>query len=394
MNESHSSRGPSRRETLRWCLAGACAPAAPLSPAARDAGAHDDGDALDEALARIHDALPRAKQGLSTHAPMVAEALCSLGRADRAVAWVEAYDAPWIDVPQPAKRIERERWREALGPDTGAVDWERQVSRWGDWTVLFTEELAEARWQDVLDRWTARLAPGLSGAATHGLIRTAHAARGLGRKETPERRAELAQGLAYWASAYEELPARAHSERAPDLEAALARVPTYWKEKGHAPGGHNIVEGLRHVPELPTFADARDLVAVPDDVGAALSALTAAFARVYLRNGTHNNTIAFVHGITAPCALRRLAPHVSPATARAAFPYAWQAAAAIYAAYARPENEAPPLEPTLAPDELAARAVENGADHAIKLTEVLLSEHALAPDPAYLAAAEDVVARL
>jgi hypothetical protein len=38
--------------------------------------------------------------------------------------------------------------------------------------------------------------------------------------------------------------------------------------------------------------------------------------------------------------------------------------------------------------------VENGDEHAIKFTEALLAEHALRPDPAYLAAAEDAVERL
>ena len=146
--------------------------------------------------------------------------------------------------------------------------------------------------------------------------------------------------------------------------------------------------------EIEGFADARDLVGPPDDVGAELSKLTAFFARAYLRHGTRHDAIAFVHSVTGPCALRRIAPHVKPETARAAFPYAWQAAAAIYCAYGRPEDEPRQIEPKLAPAELAARAVENGDDHAIKLTEVLLAEHALVPDAAYLAAAEDAVARL
>ena len=51
-----------------------------------------------------------------------------------------------------------------------------------------------------------RLAPGLMAAATHGWLRTAHAVRGLGRRQTPERLAELARGLAYWAARYQEVP--------------------------------------------------------------------------------------------------------------------------------------------------------------------------------------------
>ncbi len=100
-------------------------------------------------------------------------------------------------------------------------------------------------------------------------------------------------------------------------------------------------------------------------------------------------------GDTAPCALRKLAPHLAPETARAALPHAWQAAAAIYCIYAR--RDAKPFgvpEPRLSRTELIARAVENGADHAIKFTEALLAENDVGPDPVFLAAAEDAVARL
>ena len=106
-------------------------------------------------------------------------------------------------------------------------------------------------------------------------------------------------------------------------------------------------------------------------------------------------TIAFVHAVTGPAALRKIAPHVRPETARAALPYAWQAAAGIYAAYARRDNpRRDPRESRLTPPELAERALANGDEHAIKFTEALLAEHALRPDPAYLAAAEDAVERL
>ena len=48
-------------------------------------------------------------------------------------------------------------------------------------------------------------------------------------------------------------------------------------------------------------------------------------------------------------------------------------------------------QPTLSRDELIARAIDRGDEHVIKLTETLLSEHALDPRPVYLAAAEAAV---
>jgi hypothetical protein len=372
---------------------GPAVPPPATAPTMTPATAIDD-TALDEVLEMLHAQEPRSKQGLSTHAPMVAEALCALGFPHRAKPWVEGYAAPVRVVPSPGRRIERDRWREVLGTASDAPTWEAQLARWGDWKQLFLEELRDARWQDVLDLWVGRLAPALASAATHGVIRTAHAVRALARRDTAVRRAELARGLAYWAAAYEELPVRAAaSPRAADFEAALAHVPLCSDRSGGAPRG-SIVAGLRDAARLPGFADARDLVAVPADLGAGLSALTATFARAFLRHGTGDGALAFVHAITAPCALRRIAPHVSPATARRAFPYAWQASAALYAGYARRGSPVPPAEPKLPAAELPGRAVEHGADHAIKLVEALLSEHALRPDPAYLAAAEVAVARL
>jgi hypothetical protein len=368
-------------------------PAGPARPRPPGPGAPIDDGALDEVLEMLHAAEPKAKQGLSTHAPMVAEALCVLGHSDRAKRWVEAYRAPVLELPAPGRAIARERWRDALGPNRGAATWEAALARWGDWRQLFVGELRDAPWRDVLDLWVARLAPGISAAATHGVIRTAHAARGLARRETAPRRAELARGLAYWAAAYEELPARAPSRRLASFDAALAQLPRYRDRHGAAPGG-NIVSGLRAVATLDGVAEARDAVVMPGDLEVALSDLSSTFARVYLQQAAGGHAIAFVHAITGPCALRRIAPHVTPATAGAALPYAWQAAAAIHAAYARREVAARRSAPEVVPGELIGRAIDNGDDHAIKLTEVLVAEHALRPDPAYLAAADDAIARL
>ena len=59
-------------------------------------------------------------------------------------------------------------------------------------------------WRDVLARWWPRLLPGVAAAATHGIIRTAHAARSLAAAEDGAspgpRHDELARALGYWAA--------------------------------------------------------------------------------------------------------------------------------------------------------------------------------------------------
>lgn len=362
---------------LGWAAAGA--PQALAAPR--------DSDVLDEALRRLHRREPASINGLSTHAPMAVEALCALGQADRALGWLDRYRGPTVQLPPARARIAATSWRAALGPDAAQASWEQANPRWRDWIALFSDELAGAPWRSVVDTWVGRLAPGMAGAATHGVIRTSHAVRAMLRRDTPERRAELARGLAYWASSYEEVKGRG-----PAVE--LDRLALYHDVTGHPAAGRNIVEQLRHIAELPGFPAAPAPLADGADPAASLSQLTRQFARAYLRHGTRHHTIAFLHAVTGPCALRRMAPCLSPATLRAALPHAWQTAMAIYAIYARRDD--PPVDPAprLSPVELVGRALDSGDEHAIKFTEALLAEHALAPDPAYLAAAEHAVAHL
>jgi hypothetical protein len=366
---------PTRRQVLHAVGAGV---ALACSGSAR--GERSRGDALDEALHRIHRREPDSVNGLSTHAPMVVEALDALGRADRIEAWLDGYRGPTRQLPRATRRIDAARWRDALGPDVGAPSWERANPRYGDWVELFARELGARPWREVLDLWVGRLAPGLAGAATHGVIRTSHAARAMARRDTPERRAELARGLGYWASSYEELAGRGPAV------AALDKVPLYWAATGRRPGG-SITDGLRHVKELDRFP-------ARVEIAGDLSALTARFAQAYLDHGTRHDAIAFVHAVTGPCSLRRLAPCIQPATARAAMPHAWRAAALIYAMYARPGDARREVGPTLSSDGLIARAIDGGDEHAIKFTETLLGEHALDAKPVYLAAAESAIAQL
>jgi hypothetical protein len=357
------------------------------------AGADDQ--ALDEVLRQLQAAEPRSLQGLSTHAPMAAEALCALGFPQEAGPWLKNYRRPARELPRASRPINPNQWQDALGPDANAQTWELANGRWGDWKEFFTAELAERPWPDVLDVWLARLAPGMSGAATHGVIRTAHAVRALARRKTPERLGELARGLAYWASSYEKLPVRKRTR--PQLDtfvAALDEVPLYRTAFGKSPEGRNIVEVLRQVRKVDGFGEVRDGVILPADLSAAFSALTATFTRVYLRYGSKNDTLAFVHAVTGPCALRRLVPHVSAATARVAFPYAWQMAAAVFSAYVHVREKGRFEATKQTAEDLAARAVRNSDEHAIKFTEVMLAEHKLNPDPVYFAAAEDAICRL
>ena len=347
-------------------------------------------DVMEEALEMLEGTGPEWR-GFSNHGPMAAEALVKLGRPEVVLDWVRRYKSRLEPFPAPTARIDPQHWEAALGDE----------KRVADWRAFFEEQCQQKPWREVLALWVPRLAPGLAASATHGLIRTAHATRSLAARETKVRIRELATGLGFWAARYQRLPAATATSAASSPAAsrpkrvpfadALARVETY-RPKRPAPTGL-IVDGLRSLDGFPPFAGVADLADTTGDPSRALSALTACFAGVYLAN-SQEYAVAFVHSVTAPSALRLLLPHLPPEAAGAGLRFAWQAAAALYTTYANPKNRAELPESRPHPEDLVDRAVRSGNEHAIKLTEACLREHALEPNPIYLAAAADASARL
>lgn len=362
-----------------------------------------DEDALDAALARLQASDAHEPGGLSTHAPMAAEALSELGGGGAIAGWIGRFTerARVIELPRPRERIVAAQWRAHVGlAEPAAADWERANARYGDWRLLFTDELRERGWRETLLIWAPRLAPGYCAAAMHGVIRTAHAARALARRESTPRFAELVRGLAYWASAYQELGSndlRAAVVPAlpASLAASLAALPLHREQQGDAPRG-NFVDGLRAAAALPGFPPATPIAELAGNVAHAITRMTAAMARAYLRHGTRARPLAFVHAVTGPAALRKLASVLPAEIVAPLVPFAWQAAEGLYAAYAFPDHEAAPLAiaATGTPATIAANAAAASDVHVIKFTEALLAENAIGADPAYLAAAEDLPLRL
>jgi questin oxidase-like protein len=290
--------------------------------------------------------------------------------------WIERYRPRLLPRGPAGEPVAADRWREALGKRGSFVAWR----------AFFAVELGTARWRQVLDRWAARLAPGFSGAATHGAIRVGHAARALRVGETPARQRELADALASWAASYRELPkASSPLQDALPPRQAIARVPLLPPER-RRPG--NITEALAGLDDFPEFAPTIDLVDLGGEVDALLAQLTELFARVYLAN-VHNvpSAIVFIHGVTSLAALGHIAPHVEDATARSLLRYGWQAGCGLYACFGRIGIARETAAGEEDGDGLIERALANGDEHVIKFTEACLSRHMLAPSPAYPAAA-------
>ena len=151
----------------------------------------DSAGTLDEAYERLHATGPEFDGFLSNHGPMAAEAMVRHGHSDLVGSWLDGYMRRLEEFPSGLGPIGSD-WQEALG----------DLRRVADWTAFFRAKLGQRPWRQVLNAWWPRLLPGVVAAATHGVIRVGHAVRALlADGDDPSHLAELAHGLAYWASA-------------------------------------------------------------------------------------------------------------------------------------------------------------------------------------------------
>jgi hypothetical protein len=338
-------------------------------------------DSLDEALDGLAGYDIALKNGNINHAPMVAEALCAMGRPQAVMPWVARYQERLLPRPPAGDPIPAATWRSALG----------QRDRFADWAEFFGEELRQASWPEVLDRWTERVMPGFCGAATHGVIRVGHAVRSLAATETSWRRRELADALASWAATYRELPCSdREADRPMAPREAIANVPVIPPHRRRSLG--NITASLAMLDDFPEFAPVIGLIDVGGDSETLLAELTEIFARIYLANAHDGlTTIVFIHGVTSLTALGGIIPYISETTARSVVRYGWQSGCALYACFgtsAMAEDIGPCTQNA---ETLIDRAVANGDEHVIKFTEACLRRDALDPSPAYRAAVDHVL---
>ncbi|MFB4272981.1 hypothetical protein [Nonomuraea sp. GTA35] len=344
-------------------------------------------DTLNEALERLDDLGYERGQGeLANHGPMGAEALAVMGHLDEVNGWVDTYRSARLHYDPPAARNpidpdEEASWRSALG------DFERV----GDWERLFRAALDGEPWREVLTRWWPRLMPGLFAGMTHGVIRTAHAVRGLAAVDEPSplQLNELARGLAYWAGRFVPLPGRVPFSGGGDFQDAVAALP-----RGGLEGLESLAEfqdAWGRMNEVPGYDEAL-LRLHAADAQWLLSEMTAGFAGVFLTHHDFRPAPVLLHAVTAPAAVRLVLPLLPAEFHLPSVAELWKMHAALLTTFAVPrtgEEAAVSLarrEETVPFHELSARAAEHGDEHVIKFTEACMREHALRPDPRYPAA--------
>ena len=310
-------------------------------------------EVLDEAYERLHRTGPEFAGWLSNHGPMAVDAMIRLGHPDGVPAWIDRYERRLEEPPGPRWSISEADWREALG----------DASRLGDWLAFFGRLVAAEPWRDILRRWWPRLIPGAVAAASHGLIRTGHAVRALGERDTLVRRAELGQALGYWAARWHPVPEPGGPRGGLPTGAALDSVPALGVYGG-------LRTRLAALDRLDGWPAALRAVAQPTEatrVPAALTELTDAAVTRYLR-WAPANPVMLVHAATAPRAAALVVPELPPDLWPATYTAAWSVSAAIVAMYRSAGD--PPSPPASAADDVVPRAVAHGDEHVLKFTEV------------------------
>ncbi len=340
-------------------------------------------EALDDALTMFATTAPLyGSVGLANHGPMAAEALAQLGRHDAIAGWVARYRKRLEEAPSPARPLTEEDWPAALG----------RAARYPEWLALFEREIADRPVAAVVGEWTPRLLPGAVGAATHGLIRTGHALRALGAADTPPRRLEVANGLAFWASSYQELPGPPLLIGHEGVTDALADLP-YLPED--APRPALISDRVAAVADIADeFEQAVASLGWTGGGVDLLDQLATGGASAYLRNADAGGAIGLLHAVTSPLAGELLLPWLAQEDRDAALGYVWQATAALHVAYDVDRQTPTPGDAPPSAESLVDGAVASGDEHAIKLTEAALRSFGRSGDAVLLLAAADACTRL
>ncbi len=333
----------------------------------------------DSALEVLSEYGPYLTNGFALHAPMVVEALETMGRAEAIGPWLETELPNLTHAPQTALFVNPEKWETYLGYRKAYTAWVR----------FFEEAIWEEGWRPVVGKWVERLQAGYVADATHGIIRVGHITRALERGETPERLNECARALAYWASCFNKpsfvQDGGSGTHLARDMLNSLSLVPDAKRNNGGA-----ITVALESVAHSEGFASKIADIDLSGDQEARALELARMFADLFLMSATTPLTgIVFTHALTSLAAALNLAPIVSQDVRAKLLRRAWETGAAMHVVYStKPEVDRASASEKPSREELIDHAVQHGDDHVIKLTEACLGFHERSVDPMFLQVTE------
>jgi hypothetical protein len=300
---------------------------------------------------------PEYGGGLCNHLPLALTALDQMGATPAQLNDYRRTHVSWL-----------EKLPERAAAPTGAWPF-RKADHAGfvDLQADFRQRIARGGREPVVRATLPELAPGLSAAAFHGLIRTAMGV-------TSKHDGEIAAGLAYWAAHWQRLGVAlgAPSESAPSADPLLLleRVrndPRFAFDPKTAPG--LIDDALLAVGGLSGFSEVIDWL----DERCSIADIARAAGALYGATGD----FTALHTVTATHAVSVLLPYVQEP--RVLLPWLWQGLAAAYIAIGRPAIpatdtiEAWRLTDAPAWPDLLSSALSQDDEHTVKLCYSALS---------------------
>ena len=311
---------------------------------------------LTEALDRLLFTDATYEGGLSNHGPMAAEALAHLG--------APASISPYVD--HVLLKLEPARSDPAAAPD---------------------------EWRPWLRARLGALVGAAASQAGHGLLRVAHAVRGLERAEADDADLttflrELGAAVAYWEGGATALPAPSAlvgSLGVGEWLDSLERLDPGRRSHGM------LTLTLTDAARLPGFVDRVAALAPSSDPTATLDALGAAAAECFRRN-IGSSAFATLHGTTVSAMATVLLDHLDDAGKQRLV----AAVAGFVAAAVVGFDDALDIvaqDPTPAPPRLAELAAASLEDHTIKFTDACISIAARSGDQRPLDAAFRQISR-
>lgn len=337
-------------------------------------------EGYEAAITPLNRCEPALSSGLYNHAPMVVEALFALGQGKQAPAWLHANKSDATPHSAPGTPIDEAHWQRALG----------QPDRYADWKALFEDQLEQHDWRQVLSIWTERLERGFTSSALHAALQTAHAVRPLIQSDTRIRRQTLASALAAWASRHRALPVHTPMPQGSrPMKAVWDSLTPLAKE--HAPGQGMITAGYLALSHAEHFADElaqTRLQGVPLDQFDVLMDLLAAFFLDQVRD--RFSAIVFTHALTGTAAARTLASQLPEPSQWRLLHRAFEASAGLKVAFTPYSDSLPPLKRPDFNPRLVEDAIATGDDHAIKLTEAMVSTYKRTKSPILLSVSAQI----
>lgn len=294
---------------------------------------------------------PEYGGGLCNHLPLALTALDQMGATPAQLNDYRRTHGSWLEKLPEREAAPAGAWPFRKADRAGFVDLQAD----------FRRRVARDGWEPVLRATLPDLAPGLSAAAFHGLIRTAMGV-------TSRHEGEIAAGLAYWAAHWQRLgvvlAAPADNTPAKDPLALLERLRNdsrFAFDPKSAPGLTD--DALLAVGNLRDFGGVIHWL----DPACSLGDLARAAGVLYGATGD----FTALHTVTAAQAVAVLLPHVEEP--KVLLPRLWQGLAAAYVGIGRPAlPETDAIEAwrameTPAWPELMRSALAQDDEHTVKL---------------------------